>query len=177
MSSLTGGRSGAQQSQPGSGLSGGVGGTWTTSPGAQKTGTPVWPEGPPATKARAHRCKGKRPTATAGEAVTRHGCEGPSCCRTCSEPAQGSRPQGQGDPLSGAKLFAGQLSRASVVSKEKNVVKQDQITRLTGWLQPDTGCAPGLLLCLSEGQHIPTRGKSHLFHVFINNSILTLIPI
>ena len=122
----------------------------------------MWPEGHPRhpPKARAHRCKGKLPTATAGEAVTRHGSEGPSCCHTCSEPAQGSRPQGYGDPLSGAKLLAGQLSHASVVSKEnKNVVKQDQITRLTGWLQPDTGCAPGLLLCLSEGQHIPTRGR------------------
>ena len=150
---------GAQQSQPGSGLSGGMGGTWTTIPGAQKTGTPVRLEGPSPPKAHAHRCKVKRPTGMAGEAVTRHGSEGPSCWpHLCSEPGQGNGP-GQGDLLSGAKLPVWQLSCASVVSKDNNMVKQDQTTRLMGRLQPDPGCAPGLLLRLSEGQHTPTRGR------------------
>lgn len=160
VSLLIGGRSGAQQSQPGSGLSGGVGGTWTITPGAQKTGTPVGLEGPPQPKACAHRCRGKLPTAMAGKAGTRHGSEGPSCWpHLCSEAAQGSGPQGKG-----TRCLVQNYSRGSSAVPQwflkTTKMRQTRPDHQADWSTAATpGCAPGLLLCLSEGRHTPTRGR------------------
>lgn len=150
---------GAQQSQPGSGLSGGAGGNLDHHPRSSEDRNTSGAGGPPPPKACAHRCRGNHHS---------HGWQGWHSARVWRalllaapvlRTSTGQWTTGQRGPVVWCKHCSGSSAVPQWFLKTTKMWQQDETTRLTESTAADPAVPRACCFASQRAsQHTPTRG-------------------